>query len=186
MLPKKPNWRELLVKLIAYNHQVPYDRCGWFHREKRCKWRPCSVFIFCDRCWSKRLLHPNVKFTLQCNRAQGDEAKTVHLAPIVFDVKSFSWQSRSRGGGIAATYKSILCSNITFKMNSHIVRSSAGINYTTAQHTTFCFFVPPSTHSTEQCFWFLVYWIAAWPSGLHKQPPRTRLSCCRHELPLWH
>ena len=32
--------------------------------------------------------------------AQGDEAKTVELAPNGFDVKSFPLQSRSRGGGI--------------------------------------------------------------------------------------
>ena len=32
--------------------------------------------------------------------AQGDEAKTVELAPSGFDVKSFPRQSRSRGGGI--------------------------------------------------------------------------------------
>ena len=32
--------------------------------------------------------------------AQGDEAKTVELAPCGFDVKSFPRQSRSRGGGI--------------------------------------------------------------------------------------
>ena len=33
--------------------------------------------------------------------AQGDEAKTVELAPSGFDVKSFPRQSRSCGGGIA-------------------------------------------------------------------------------------
>ena len=33
--------------------------------------------------------------------AQGDEAKTVELAPSGFDVKSFPRQPRSRGGGIA-------------------------------------------------------------------------------------
>ena len=37
--------------------------------------------------------------------AQGDEAKTVELAPSGFDVKSFPRQSRSRGGGIASIYK---------------------------------------------------------------------------------
>ena len=34
--------------------------------------------------------------------SQGDEAKTVELAPSGFDVKSFPRQSGSRGGGIAA------------------------------------------------------------------------------------
>ena len=36
---------------------------------------------------------------------QGDEAKTVELAPSGFDVKSFPRHSRSRGGGIATAYK---------------------------------------------------------------------------------
>ena len=38
--------------------------------------------------------------------AQGDEAKTAELATSGFDVKSFPRQSRSRGGGITAVYKS--------------------------------------------------------------------------------
>ena len=38
---------------------------------------------------------------------QGDEEKTVELAPSGFDVKSFPRQSRSRGGGIATIHKSI-------------------------------------------------------------------------------
>ena len=45
-------------------------------------------------------------------RAQGDEAKTVELAPSGFDVKSFQRQSRSRGGGIATVCKSTLGPNI--------------------------------------------------------------------------
>ena len=36
--------------------------------------------------------------------AQGDEAKTVELAPSRFDVKSFQRQSQSRGGGIATVF----------------------------------------------------------------------------------
>ena len=47
--------------------------------------------------------------------AQGDEAKTVELAPNGFVVRSFPRQSRSRGGGIATVHKSTLGSNITFK-----------------------------------------------------------------------
>ena len=86
--------------------------------------------------------------------AQGDEAKTAELAPSGFDVKSFPRQSRSRGGGIATVYKSTLGSSITFKASfdfySHIVRSSAGINYFTAQHTTFFLSVPTSTKPTKQ------------------------------------
>ena len=85
--------------------------------------------------------------------AQGDEAKTVELSPSGFDVKSFPRQSLSRGGGIATVYKSNLCSNITLKLTliySHIVRSSADINYSTAQYTTFFLCVPPSTKPTKQ------------------------------------
>ena len=44
--------------------------------------------------------------------AQGDEAKTVELAPSGFDVKSFP--RRLHGGGIATICKHILCTNITF------------------------------------------------------------------------
>ena len=47
-------------------------------------------------------------------RDQGDEVKTVELAPSRFDVKSFPRQSRSRGGAIANLCKSSLGSNITF------------------------------------------------------------------------
>ena len=41
--------------------------------------------------------------------AQGDEAKTVELAPSGFDMKSFPRQLRSRGGGIATKYKFAHC-----------------------------------------------------------------------------
>ena len=84
--------------------------------------------------------------------AQGDEAKTAELAPSGFDVKSFPRQSRSRGGGIATVYKSTLGSNITFKTNfdfTNVVRSSAGINYFTAQHATF-FSVCTDLHQTDE------------------------------------
>ena len=88
--------------------------------------------------------------------AHGNEAKSVELAPSGFGVKSFPRQSRSRGGGIATVDKSTLGSNITFKINidfySHIVRSSAGINYLTAQHTSFFLSVPPSTKPTKQSY----------------------------------
>ena len=46
--------------------------------------------------------------------AQGEEAQTVELEPIGFDVKSLPRQSRSRGGVITTIYKSILGSDITF------------------------------------------------------------------------
>ena len=47
--------------------------------------------------------------------AEGDEAKTVELAPSGSVVNSFPRQSRSRGGGIATVCKSTLGPNITFK-----------------------------------------------------------------------
>ena len=47
--------------------------------------------------------------------SNGEKAKTVELAPIGFDVKSFPRQSRSRGGGIATIYKSTFGYNITLK-----------------------------------------------------------------------
>ena len=56
--------------------------------------------------------------------AQGDEAKTVELAPSGFDVKSFPRELRSRGGGIATVYKSILGCNITFKTNFDFTHTS--------------------------------------------------------------
>ena len=56
--------------------------------------------------------------------AQGDEAKTVELAPSGFDVKSFPCQSRSHGGGIATAYKSTLGSNITLKTKFDFTHTS--------------------------------------------------------------
>ena len=88
--------------------------------------------------------------------AQSDEVKTVELAPSGFDVKSFPRQSRSRGRGIATVYKSTLGSNITFKTNFDFTHTSfeecAGINYFTAQHTSFLLSVPPSTKLTKQSY----------------------------------
>ena len=55
---------------------------------------------------------------------QGDEAKTVELAPSGFDVKSFTRQSRPRGGGISTIYKSILGLSITFKTKFYFTRTS--------------------------------------------------------------
>ena len=85
--------------------------------------------------------------------AHSDEAKTVELSLCGFDVKSFPRQSRARGGGIATIYKSILGSNVPFNfflLYSHIVRNSVGFNYSTAHHTTFFMFVPPTTKPTKQ------------------------------------
>ena len=80
--------------------------------------------------------------------AQGDEAKTVELAPSGFDVKSFPRQSRSRGGGIAIVYKSTLGSNITFKTNFDFTHTSFEVVLATItlQHNTlhfFCLYHPP-------------------------------------------
>ena len=82
--------------------------------------------------------------------AQGDEAKTVELAPSGFDVKSFPRQSRSRGGGIATVYKSTLGSNITLNTNFYFTHTSfevaqASVNL---QHNTLHFFClyRPSTN----------------------------------------
>ena len=76
--------------------------------------------------------------------AQGDEAKTVELAPSGFDVKSFPLQSRSRGGGIATVYKSTLGSNITFKTNFDFTHTSFKVVQAsiTLQHNTLHFFCP--------------------------------------------
>ena len=88
--------------------------------------------------------------------AQGDEAKTVELAPSGFDVKSFPRQSRSRGGGIATVYKSTLGSNITFKTNFDFTHTSFEVVQAsiTLQHlrTTFFLSVPPSTKPTKQSY----------------------------------
>ena len=74
--------------------------------------------------------------------AQGDEAKTVELAPSGFDVKSFPRQSRSRGDAIATLYKSTFGFNITFKTNfefTHtsfeVVQASNTLQYNTLQPT---------------------------------------------------
>ena len=74
--------------------------------------------------------------------AQGDEAKTVELAPSGFDVKSFPRQSRSLGGGIATVYKSTLGSNTTFKTNFDFTHTSFEVVQAsiTLQHNTLHFF----------------------------------------------
>ena len=88
--------------------------------------------------------------------AQGDEAKTVELAPSGFDVKSFPRQSRSRGGGIATEYKSTLSSNITLKTNFDFTHTSSEVVQasTTLRHNKLHFFlsVPTSTKPTKQSY----------------------------------
>ena len=74
--------------------------------------------------------------------AQGDEAKTVELAPSGFDLKSFPRQSRFRGGGIATVYKSTFGSNITFKTNFDFTHTSFEVVQVsiTLRHNTLHFF----------------------------------------------
>ena len=72
----------------------------------------------------------------------------VELAPSGFDVKSFSRQSRSGGGGFATVYKSTLGSNITFKTNLDLTHTSFEVvqSSITLQHNTlhiFCLYRPP-------------------------------------------
>ena len=88
--------------------------------------------------------------------AQCDEAKTLELAPIGFDVKSFPRQSRCRGNGIATACKSTLGSNTTFKANSDFTLTSFEVVQASIslQHNTLHFFlsVPPSTKPTKQSY----------------------------------
>ena len=74
--------------------------------------------------------------------AQGDEAKTVELAPSGIDVKSFQRHSRHRGSGIATVCKSTLGSNITFKTNIDFTHTSFEVVQAeiTLQHNTLHFF----------------------------------------------
>ena len=63
-------------------------------------------------------------------------------------MKSFSRQSRSRGGGIATAYKSTLGSNITLKTNFDFTHTSFEVVQAsiTLQHDTlhsFCLYRPP-------------------------------------------
>ena len=84
--------------------------------------------------------------------AQGDEAKTVKLAPSGFDVKSFPRQSRSRCGGIATVYKSTLGSNITFKTNFDFTHTLFEVVQAsiTLQHNTLHFSVCTNLHQTDE------------------------------------
>ena len=92
--------------------------------------------------------------------AQGDEAKTVELAPSGFDVKSFPRQPRSRDGGIATEYKSTLGSNITFKTNYDLTHTSFEVVQAsiTLLHNTLHFFrlyrPPPNRRNNLTDFMF--------------------------------
>ena len=84
--------------------------------------------------------------------AQGDEAKTVELAPSGFDVKSFPRQSRSRGGGIATVDKSTLGSNITFKTKFDFTHTSFEVVQAsvTLRHNTLHFSVCTALQHTDE------------------------------------
>ena len=89
-----------------------------------------------------------IKLTDTWLSAQGDEAKTVELAPRGFGVKSFPHQSQSRGGGIAIIYKYILGSNITFKTKFDFTHTSFEVvqaSITIQNYTLhfFCSYRPP-------------------------------------------
>ena len=111
-----------------------------------------GIDMACKRCEISTSIEDNgVDFFLVTETwltAQGDEAKTVELAPSGFDVKSFPRQSRSRGLGIATVYKCTLCSNITFKTNFDFTHTSFEV--VLASHTLlhnalhfFCLYRPP-------------------------------------------
>ena len=80
--------------------------------------------------------------------AHAIEAKTVELAPSGLNVKVFTRQSRSRVGGIATIYYSILESSITFEANfdfTHFDQRDPGINRHPHSNTLhfFCLYRPP-------------------------------------------
>ena len=81
--------------------------------------------------------------------AQSDQAKTAELAQSGLDVKSFPLQSRSRGGGIATIYKSILGSSNTFKTNFDFTHTLFEVVQAsiTLRHNTF-HFVCTALHQT--------------------------------------
>ena len=109
-------------------------------------------YMACKRCEKSTFIEDNgvdiIFLTETWLSVQGDEAKTVELAPCGFDVKSFSDQSRSCCGGIATACKSILGSNITFRTNIGFTLSSFEVVQAsiTIQHNTlnfFCLYRPP-------------------------------------------
>ena len=108
--------------------------------------------VACKRCEISTLIKDNgvdIFFVTETwLSAQGDEAKTVELAPSGFDVKSFTRQSRSCGGGIVTVYKSTLGSSITFKTNFDFTHTSfevvqASITLQLNTQHFFCLFRPP-------------------------------------------
>ena len=82
--------------------------------------------------------------------AQGDEAKTVELAPSGFDVKSFPRQSCC--GEFTTIYKSFLNSNMTFKINFDFTRTSFEVVQVsiTLQHNIIHFFYCTALHTSDE------------------------------------
>ena len=109
----------------------------------------------CKRCEISTFIKDNgvdlFVVTVTWLSAQGDEAKTVDLAPSGFDVKSFPRQSRSRGGGIATIYKSTLDSIIAFKTNIDFTHTSFEVVQAsiTLQHNTLYFSVCAALRQTD-------------------------------------
>ena len=110
----------------------------------------------CKRCETSTYIEDNgvdiFSATETWLSAQGDEAKTVELAPSGFDAKSFPRQSRYRGGGIAIVCKSTLCSNITFKTNFNFTHTSFEVVQAsiTLQHNTLNLFCLYALHQTDE------------------------------------
>ena len=83
--------------------------------------------------------------------AQGNEAKTVELAPSGFNVKSFPRQSRSSGGGIATVYKCTLCLTSHSKQTDFTHTSFEVVQASiTLQHNTLHFSVCTALHQTDE------------------------------------
>ena len=96
--------------------------------------------------------------------AQGDEDKTVELAPSGFDVKSFPRQTRSRGGGIATVYKSTL--GLTSHSRHTLILLTHRSNYCRHQllnsityNIFICLYRPPPNRRSNLTDYF--YWTAA-------------------------
>ena len=95
---------------------------------------------------------------------QGDETKTFELEPCGFDVRSFPRQSRSRGSGIATIFKSILCSNITYKTNFDFALTSFEVvqaSYFNVQHTIF-FSACSALHQTDETILLTLCLLNSW------------------------
>ena len=91
--------------------------------------------------------------------AHGDKAKTVELAPSIFDMKLFPRQLPSHCGGIATTYESYLGSNITLNTYFYFTHNMFKVVYASLppEHMTtfFCLYHPtpnPQNNLTDSLF----------------------------------